>query len=183
MDQVGEESLAPVRENDSPKKNGWLIAGLAGLSIAGLVILASSIISIILLLKKPAYEEKSIVDNGVDFPVVPYLGLRGTYLIALADPTTEAKFLPNIAPFVPAEDDLCDPGKQCIGMLKYDGTQESPPSTGMHIPASPNSFSGESSYSNTVVIIIIIIIIVVTVILFRLIGLEMWRIINLFENK
>ena len=105
-----------------------------------------------------------------DFPVVPYLGFRGTYLIALADPTTEAKFLPNVASFVPTKDDLCEPGKQCTGVLRYDGgTQEKPEKMNV-----PDLYPDEPSY---------IIIITLSVLLFFIIVFSIWYIIKLYKEK
>ena len=105
-----------------------------------------------------------------NFPVVPYLGFRGTYLIALADSTTEAKFLPNVATFVPTKGGVCDPGKQCTGVLRYDGSRKKPDEV-QHVPG---LYSEEPSY---------IIIITLSVILFFIIVCAILYIIKFYKEK
>lgn len=90
-------------------------------SIALLIFLILGIFLGLLFRTTPGFPSFS---GGVNFPISPFLGFRGTYLIALADPTTEMNFLPNIATFTPPSP--CEPGKQCTGSLRYNESQENP---------------------------------------------------------
>lgn len=56
---------------------------------------------------------------NVKVPVKVSVGFRGTYLIALVNPDTEPRLLPNLAEFV--SPDPCNPGDLCSGTVTYVG--------------------------------------------------------------
>jgi hypothetical protein len=97
-------------------KRGLVVTGLL-FTIALLIFLGVGIVLGFLFRKAPA---GGGFPGAVDFPLTPFLGFRGTYLIALADPTTEMNFLPNISEFTP--DSPCEPGEPCSGTLRYEET-------------------------------------------------------------
>ena len=148
--------------------NKCIALGIFVPSLLAICLSFGVVIGLLLRKKQPGNGPGGAISG--DFPVVPYLGFRGTYLIALADPTTEAKFLPNVASFVPTKDDLCEPGKQCTGGLRYDGSQKKPD----EVPHVPDLYPDEPSY---------IIIITLSVLLFFIIVFSIWYIIKLYKDK